>query len=207
MGFEEQVSLAAALSVIVLLASPQSASAQATEDAASTAPAPVVAVVPSEPSEHSEPKFIAVVGLALPVFVYAEPQGKPSLGFTPLDRLQSVQTVALGYAVNPRVNVFVSGLFLETLTTNAGKTGFTIGGITAFLTYRPWKRLFVGVGPAFFYREYLAWENDYGAFYTVGYNFQLPAGFGLITAANSVHAYKNRPFFANAIAVALAHRF
>ena len=171
---------------------------------------PTPAETPPAAPANKPPRFIASIGVALPFYIYARPAGAMSARhFTPDERTSIAQAVAIGYVVNPKVTVFLNGLFLETLRTDTegAKTGFAFGGIAALVSYRFHKTMSFAAGPMYFYREYFLYENDIGAFYALTYGIPMPNKFALSLALTSPQAYMNKPVIAVAAGVNLARRF
>ena len=169
-------------------------------------PTPAAAAAP----KASPPRFIASVGVALPFYIYARPAGSASaMHFTPDERTSLAESISVGYIVNPKVSVLVSGLFLETLRadTDKAKTGFSFGGVAALVSYRFYKTMTFTAGPMYFYREYFLYENDLGALYSLAYAMPLPNKFAVSFNRNSPQSYFNKPVVAVTAGVNLARRF
>jgi len=166
----------------------------------------VAAPPPAMPGKA--PRIIASIGLAMPVYIWAEPTGmSPGVTTTPDQKQSLAQSIAVGYVVNPRVNVFLSALFFETVHTNMGTTGFAFGGVAAFASLRLWRGLSLGAGPMVFYREFLKSQNDLGALFVLAYPIKLPDQFALTFVVNSPQAWLNRPVIAITPGVSLSRRF
>jgi hypothetical protein len=157
-------------------------------------PAPSIMQPAVMPPAKKKPKYIAAIGLALPLYVWAKPvDGMPSISITPDERLQLAQTAQIGFFVHPRVAVHLVGIFLETLRTDAGKTGFGFGGVSVYATYRIYKGLNIGAGPMVWFRKYFENQGDVGAYYTFGYTWQFQKGYSLTYAVSSPQGYFDKP--------------
>ncbi|MDB4963312.1 MAG: hypothetical protein JWP01_3311 [Myxococcales bacterium] len=161
---------------------------------------PVEAAAPNEaaalavlPPAKKKPRWNAALGLAVPFYVYARPMGSPGIHITPNERFQLAETAQIGYYVTPRVAVHLVGIFLETLRSDAGQTGFSFGGVSLYATYRIWRGLNFGAGPMVWFRKYFGSERDVGAYYTFGYTFKLRNTWSLTYAVSSPQGYLHRP--------------
>ena len=144
----------------------------------------------------------------MPVYIWAEPTGmSPGVTTTPNQKLSFAQSLALGYVLNPRVSLFASALFFETVHTSMGPTGFAFGGVAALASFKLWRGLSFGLGPMVFYREFLKTQNDLGALFVLAYSIKLPEQFALNFVVNSPQAWVNRPLIAITPGLSLARRF
>lgn len=200
--------LSAASAVCPAFAQPAAFTTQPVTPASeSAAPAESTPVVPERPKKG---KFVASLGVSMPFYIYARPAGAASVKhFTPDERTSLAESLAVGYIVNPKVTVFVSALFVETLRTDqeTAKTGFFFGAVAALVSYRFYKTMSFSAGPMFVYREYFLDEMDFGALFVLAYGVPLSSNFSLAFTINSPQAYINKPIAAVAAGVNLGRRF
>jgi hypothetical protein len=153
-------------------------------------------------------KLVVAAGVSVPFYVYQSGSGQMPATHTTIDeRVTLVNAVTVGYAVRPRVVLQAVGLFMNVVQSDAGKTGWVGGAVAPSALIRIWRGLSVSGGPLFWYRARFKYGNDVGAYYSIGYSFELTPELRLRLAFNSPQSYLNKTTVATSAGAALFYRF
>jgi hypothetical protein len=164
---------------------------------------------PVAPKRGKKPsRFYGFLAAAMPQYIWVEPTGEPpAKTFNATERTNIAAAVGIGYGLTKRLSIGAQAMFIETLYSTNGKTGWFSGKAAIVASLRVWKGLSVGAGPLYSYRAFFNYEPDYGAYYSLGYRFSLPGDFSLMAVVSSVQCYVHKPLVVVSTGMGLSHRF
>jgi len=161
------------------------------EAPATPAPAPVVATTPAPLIEPAPPpprprRFFVHLNESFNLYTYVGDKGAlPAQNLTPDKRIGLGQQLGFGYAVLPYLRVALTLQLGESATGVApGGSHFTTFGFIPWVIFTT-HGFSAGIGPLLWARAYGKNQFETGIFFSTGYVWKLPHGFGLGVAVQT----------------------